>query len=84
MAILLGFHGNINLKKVFFNDYSSKTTEAVGLLFGTNVKWLRAVENSHKSANLPLGMVAMATENFHRLIMRKRLNCIFSITSEVM
>ena len=72
------------LKKGFFNDYSSKTTEAVGLLFGTSVKWLRAVENTRKSANLPLGMVAMATENFHRLIMRKRLNCIFSITSEVM
>ena len=33
MAILIGFHGNIKLKvKGFFlNDYSSKTSEAVGL-----------------------------------------------------
>ena len=29
-------------------------------------------------------MVAMATESSHRLVMGKGLNCIFSITSEVM
>ena len=50
-------------KEFFF----SKTTEAVGLLFGTNVKWVRAVENCYKSANLLLGMVAMATENFRKI-----------------
>ena len=48
----------LNLKKKRnFNDYSSKTTKAVGLLFGTNVKWVRAI-----GANLPLGLVAMATK----------------------
>ena len=33
MAILFGFHGSIKFQKggIFFNDYSSKTTEAVGL-----------------------------------------------------
>ena len=33
--------------------------------------------------NPPLGLVAMAIESSHRLIMRKWLHCIFSITSEV-
>ena len=33
---------------------------------------------------MPHGLVAMATESSHRLIMQKWLNCIFSITSEVM
>ena len=32
---------------------------------------------------LPLGLVAMAKESFHRLLMGKWLNCIFSITSKV-
>ena len=38
VAILFGFHGNIKFKNnkkkktiLFFNDYSSKTTEAIGL-----------------------------------------------------
>ena len=34
--------------------------------------------------NRALGLVAMATESSHRLIMGKWLNCIFFITTEVM
>ena len=34
-------------KRNFLNDYS-KTTEALGLLFGTNVAWLRTIQNSEK------------------------------------
>ena len=33
---------------------------------------------------VPVGLVVMAAESSHRLIMGKWLNCIFSITSEVM
>ena len=33
---------------------------------------------------MPLGLVAMVKENSHRIIIGKGLNCIFSITSEVM
>ena len=33
-------------KKIFLNDNSSKTTEVVGLLFGTNVALLRTIQNS--------------------------------------
>ena len=46
--------------------------------------WVKAVQNSKSYGDLPLGLVAMATESSHRLIMGKWLNCIFSITSEVM
>ena len=35
----------LNFTKGFFlNDTSSKTTEAVGLLFCTNVAWVRAIQ----------------------------------------
>ena len=78
MAILFGCHGNIKFKKRNFLNDNSKTTEAVGLQFGTNV------ENSEKFGSLPLGLVAMATESSRRLIMGKWLNCTFSITTEVM
>ena len=85
MAILFGCHGNIKFKKKrnILNDNSSKTAEAVGLLFGTNVAWQRTIHYSQKFGGLPLGLVAMATEISHRLIMEKWLNCTFSITSEV-
>ena len=53
---------------LFFYDYSSKITEAVGLLFGTNVARVRTIENSYKSANMSVGLIAMETENSHRLI----------------
>ena len=56
----------------------------VGLLFGANVVWLRTIQNNEKCGSLPLGLVAMATESSHRLIMGKWLNCFFSITIEVM
>ena len=37
----------LNLKKRnFLNDISSKTTEAVGLLFCTNIAWVRKIKNS--------------------------------------
>ena len=36
------------------------------------------------NSDLPLGLVAMATESSRRLIMEKWLNCIFFISSEVM
>ena len=63
MAILFGCHCNTKLKKGnFLNDNFSKTTEAVGLLFGTNVAWHRTVQKSQKFGSLPLGLVAMATE----------------------
>ena len=62
----------------------SKTTEALGLLFGTNVAWPRTIQNSEKFGSLPLGLVAMATESSHRLIMGKWLNCTCPINSEVM
>ena len=65
----------LNLRKRnFLNNNSSKTTEAVGLLFGTNVAWRRTIQNSQKFGSLPLGLVAMATESSHRLIMGKGLN----------
>ena len=63
------------------NDNSSKTTEAALLLFGRNVAWVRTIQ---RFFSLPLGLVAMATESSHRLIMGKWLNYIFSITSEMM
>ena len=66
-------------KKSFLND-TSKTTEAVRLQFA----WLRTIPNSEKFGNPPLGLVAMATESFHKLINGKWFNCTFSITSEVM
>ena len=73
----------LKFKKVIFkwqpqNNWSSMT------FFGTNINWVRATENSKTFTNPPLGLVAMTTENSHWLIMRKWLNCIFSITSEVM
>ena len=34
--------------------------------------------------DMPLGLVAMATESFHKPIMRKMVNLHFSISSEVM
>ena len=87
MAILLGCHDNFKFKKKkkdFFLNDNSKTTEAVGLLFGTNVALLKTIQNSKKFSSLPLGLVAMATESSHTLKMGKWLNCTFSITSEVM
>ena len=84
VAILFGYHGNIQFwKRNFLNDNSFKTTEAVGLYFGTNVPCYRTIQNSQKFCGLPLGLIAMATESSHRLIMEKWLNCTFSITSEV-
>ena len=75
----------LNLKKKnFLNDNFSKTTETVGLLFGTNVALLRTIQNNEKFGSLPLGLVAMATESAYRLIMGKWFNCTCSITSEVM
>ena len=84
VAILFGCHGNINFlkKKEFFkwqllqNHWNSRT-------FCTNVAWLKANPSSKKFAGLPLGLVAMATESSHRIIMGKWLNCTFSITSEM-
>ena len=67
----------LNFKKEFLNDNSSKTTKAVGLEsycfggFGTNVAWHRTIQNSEKFGGLLLGLVAMATESSHRLIMGK-------------
>ena len=79
MAIL-----NLKKKRNLLNDNSSKTAEAVGLLFCTNVAWLRTIPSSEKFCGLPLGLVAIATESSRRLIMGKWLNCTFSITIEVM
>ena len=78
MANLFGCHDNNKLKKnkqtkknnKKINANSSKTTEAVGLKFGTNVAWLGKIPNSEKFAGLPLGLVAMATESYHKLIMK--------------
>ena len=85
MAILFGCHGNIKFfSKEFLNDIFSKTTEAVGLLFCTNVAWVRTIQNSLNYGDLSLGLVAMATEISHRPLMEKWLNCIFFITCEVM
>ena len=37
----------LNFKKgIFLNDNSFRTTEAVQLLFGSNVAWVRAIQNS--------------------------------------
>ena len=84
-AILFGCHGNITFwKRISLNDNSVKTTEAVWLWFGTNVAWVRASQNSQNYGDLLLGLVAMATESSHRLIMGKGLNCIISIAREVM
>ena len=52
----------------------TKTHEAVGHLFGTNVALVRAIQKSQTYSALPLGFVAMAAERSHRLIMRKWLN----------
>ena len=83
-SICLVAMATLNLKKRnFLNDNSSKTTEAVGLLCGTNVAWQKTIQTSQKFGGLPLGLVAMATESSHRFIKGKWLNCTFSITSEV-
>ena len=82
MAILFGCYGNTKLKD-FFLMTTSKTTEAEGFLFGKNVALHRTIQNSQKFGSLPLGLVAMATESSHRLIMGKWLNCTFSITSDL-
>ena len=59
----------LNLKRRnFLNDNSSNTTEAVGLLFGINVAWLRTIQNNENFGNLPIDLVAMSTESCHRLI----------------
>ena len=74
---------NLKKKKIFFkwqflqNHWSSWT------LIGTNVAWHRTIQNCQKFGSLPLGLVAMATESSHRLIMGEWLNCTFSITIEV-
>ena len=44
----------------------------------------KIIQNTSNYGDLPFGLVTMATESSHRLIMGKWLNCIFSITSEVM
>ena len=80
IPVLFGCHGSIK----FLNDISSKTTEAVWLLFFTNVAWVRTIQNSQNYGGLPLGLVAIATETSHRPIMGKGLKCIFFITSEMM
>ena len=54
------------------------------LNFKKGSAWLRAIQNRLNFAGLPRGVVAMATESSHRLIVEKWLNCIFSISSEVM
>ena len=54
----------LNFKKRFFlNNNSSKTTEAVGLYFGTDVAWHSTIQNSQKFGGLHLGLVPMATES---------------------
>ena len=83
MAILFGCHGNIK-KKNFFNDNSSETTESVGLLLVQILLGYGQFQIVKKFGSLPLGLVAMATESCHSLIMGKWFNCTFSITSEVM
>ena len=84
MPFCLVAMATLNLKKKKKKNGNSKTTEAVGLKFGTKVAWLKTIQNSEKFGSLPLGLVAMATESSDRLIMGKWLNCTFSITSEVM
>ena len=77
MAILFGCHGNTKFKKkkiIFLNDNSSNDFNLVQMLLGIG---------QFKIGGLLLGLVAMATESSHRLIMGKWLNCTFSITSEV-
>ena len=66
-AFIFCCHGNIKLKKnELFKWQLVQTTEAVGLLFGTNVAWLRTISKIKKFGGLPLGLVAMATESFRR------------------
>ena len=71
-GILVGYHGNINSEKNkdFFNDCSSKTTELVGLIWYKCYKGKEQLKKA-MSANLPLGLVAMKTENFHRNLYEK-------------
>ena len=52
--------------------------------YGANVAWIREFQNSYNYGDLLLDLVAMATESSHKLIVKKWLNCIFSIISEVM
>ena len=66
-----------NFEKGLFSNDNFKTTEALWLLFGIKVAWVRAVQNRYNYGSLPLGYVAMATESSHWLIMGKWLNCIF-------
>ena len=77
VAILFSFHGNIQFWKRTFSNDNFKTTEALWLLFGIKVAWVRAIQNRYNYGGLPLGYVAMATESSHWLIMGKWLNCIF-------
>ena len=63
-----------------FNN-SSKAIDAICPKFGKNVALVGGFKNSLNYGDLALGLVAMATESSHRLIMGKLLNCIFSITT---
>ena len=65
-------------------DNSSETTESVGHLLVQILLGYGQFQIAKKFGSLPLGLVAMATESCHSLIMGKWFNCTFSITSEVM
>ena len=74
----------LNFKKgIFLNDISFKTTEAVWLWFCTNVAWVR----QFKIAKIILICLLIRLpwqQKAHTLIMRRWLNFIFFIISEVM
>ena len=67
-GLLFGCHGKIKLKKK-----TTMTTPPKPLSSRTNLVQM-LIQNSEKFGRLPLGLVAVATESSHRLIMGKWAN----------
>ena len=67
---------------IFPEPCSKLLMQFVSNVLGRNVAWTGGFKKKKKKkkknhGDLPLGLVAMATESSHRLKMGKRLNCIF-------